>query len=323
MKGCGILKSNYDKKYQNKLNNLTLMSDWVSRRLFEKRYDALSCILSVIFNCNVEVNEIEIQSDFNYRPHTKAATMDIVTHSNELSVNVEIQQGLNRKAIKEKAKFNYCVGKVKYTYNDEYLGLRNQNQIHVLYLVKGDVYQSDEQITILSLTRGIHHDINKIDEDSIIFFDVTKQDLNTDKGRLAFDLMCSDPEKMHFQPLKELMMFLKTRKGETFMCEILDEIIKQEREEAVIEGREEGRLQGIEEGRTQGIEEGRTQGIEEGRTQGIKEGRIQGREAVKLEVLQSLLLNNIRSFAVIKNVTKLTQDEIYNIANTMNIQLID
>ena len=59
------------------------------------------------------------------------------------------------------------------------------------------------------------------------------------------------------------------------MCEILDEIIKQEREEAM------------------------------------------------LEIVHSLLINGIKSFAIIKNVTKLTQDEICNIANAMNIQLID
>ena len=55
---------------------------------------------------------------------------------------------------------------------------------------------------------------------------------------------------------------------------LLEELIKEEREEARQQGLDEGRKLGLDEGRKLGLDEGRRLGLDEGRGRGIVEGRI-------------------------------------------------
>ena len=73
-------------------------------------------------------------------------------------------------------------------------------------------------------------------------------------GDLMHDFLCSDPDEMRTERLKERAAYLKHNpKGVAAMCQLLEEMC------------EEARAEGVEQGIEQGLEQGIEQGIEQGK----------------------------------------------------------
>ena len=79
------------------------------------------------------------------------------------------------------------------------------------------------------------------DGEHIIYVNGSIQD-DTPVGRLMHDFMCTDPNKMYYQPLADRVRYFKEYKeGVKAMCEIWEEI----KAEGKAEGRAEGRREAI------------------------------------------------------------------------------
>lgn len=86
-------------------------------------------------------------------------------------------------------------------------------------------------------------------EHIIIYVNGSIQD-DTPVGRLMHDFMCTDPNKMYYQPLADRVRYFKEHKeGVKAMCEIWEEI----KAEGKAEGRAEGKAEGRAEGRREAI----------------------------------------------------------------------
>ena len=72
---------------------------------------------------------------------------------------------------------------------------------------------------------------------------------------------------------------------------LLEELIKEEREEARQQGLDEGRKLGLDEGRRLGLDEGRKLGLDEGRRLGLDEGRGRGIVEGRISDILDFLLN--------------------------------
>ena len=59
-------------------------------------------------------------------------------------------------------------------------------------------------------------------------------DLNTEEGKLAYDLKCTDPEKMHYNELREAVAAYKNSEtGERKMSSVWKEVESRSRKESV------------------------------------------------------------------------------------------
>ncbi|MCD7840446.1 MAG: hypothetical protein LUG46_07490 [Erysipelotrichaceae bacterium] len=69
-------------------------------------------------------------------------------------------------------------------------------------------------------------------------------DESTEIGKLLHDLLCSYPDEMYFDILKECVYKYKcTKEGTKEMCEIMDNFVKKSNEIAKAEGKAEGRAE--------------------------------------------------------------------------------
>lgn len=85
-----------------------------------------------------------------------------------------------------------------------------------------------------------------------IYVDASKQDQDTELGRLMHDLNCRDAADMQKGILAERVRWLKeTERGVEHMCREMDEIYNEAFGDGKAEGRAEGRVEGRAEGRTE------------------------------------------------------------------------
>ena len=83
------------------------------------------------------------------------------------------------------------------------------------------------------------------DQLHIIYVNSSVQD-DTALGRLMHDLHCSDPHDMHSEILAQRVLELKeTQKGVDIMCDKLNELIVEERNEGILIGEAQGEKRGI------------------------------------------------------------------------------
>ena len=94
------------------------------------------------------------------------------------------------------------------------------------------------------------------DQLHIIYVNSSVQD-DTALGRLMHDLHCSDPHDMYSEILAQRVLELKeTQKGVDIMCDKLNELIVEERNEGILIGEAQGEKRGILIGEAQGEKRG-------------------------------------------------------------------
>ena len=113
-------------------------------------------------------------------------------------------------------------------------------------------------------------------------------DLNTPEGKLAYDLKCTEVEKMHYNELREAVAVYKNSEtGERKMSSVWKEV------------EDEGKAKGI--------------------AEGIEKGIVQGKLERSSEVARNLLLKNKMSKEEIAEVTNLSLDEVSRIKSQMKM----
>ena len=119
---------------------------------------------------------------------------------------------------------------------------------YVIFITQKDALDSD--LPILHINRIIEETGQEFgDQSHFIYVDASKQDQDTELGRLMHDLNCRDVADMQKGILAERVRWLKeTERGVEHMCREMDEIYN----EAFGDGKAEGRAEGREEGRAEG-----------------------------------------------------------------------
>ena len=120
-------------------------------------------------------------------------------------------------------------------------------------ILQADCKNLQGRSSILDCNLPIYH-INRVIEENcqqcydqlhIIYVNSSVQD-NTALGKLMHDLHCSDPHDMHSEILAQRVLELKeTQKGVYIMCDKLNELIAEERNEGEKRGILIGEAQGI------------------------------------------------------------------------------
>ncbi len=123
---------------------------------------------------------------------------------------------------------------------------------YIIFITKNDTLGCN--LPIYHINRTIEENCQRChDQLHIIYVNSSFQD-NTALGRLMHDLHCTDPYDMYNEILAQRVIELKeTQKGVDIMCDKLNELIAEERNEGILIGEAQGEKRGILIGEAQGI----------------------------------------------------------------------
>ena len=210
------------KRYREILKDLTLMSDSFMRAVL-KNPKCTEEVLRIILNKDqLKVIDQRLQADYK-NLQGRSAILDCVAMDSDHNLyNVEIQQK-REGASPKRARYHS--------------GLLDMN-----FLEPGEVYQKLPTSYVIFITETdalgyhlpIYHISRKIRENGkdfpdcahIIYVDSKNQE-DTELGRLMHDFHCKAPEEMYNPVLRrQVYQFKKTREGVTFMCREMDKIYR-------------------------------------------------------------------------------------------------
>ena len=213
------LESRYE-KYKGIIKNFTLMSDIFMRNVFKKR-ECLEYVLQVIMEKqDLHVIDQIIQKDYK-NLQGRSAVMDCVARdSTGKQFDVEIQQD-NEGASPKRAR--YHSGLMDMNTLNPGQDFEELPESYVIFITRDDIlgyglpiYHIDRQIKELEEAFQ--------DEAHIIYVNSRNQD-DTELGRLMHDLHCKKADEMHSPILAKRMYELKeTQKGVELMCHEMEKI---------------------------------------------------------------------------------------------------
>lgn len=213
------LESRYE-KYKGIIKNFTLMSDIFMRNVFKKR-ECLEYVLQVIMEKqDLYVIDQVIQKDYK-NLQGRSAVMDCVARdSTGKQFDVEIQQD-NEGASPKRAR--YHSGLMDMNTLNPGQDFEELPESYVIFITRDDIlgyglpiYHIDRQIKELNEAFQ--------DEAHIIYVNSRNQD-DTELGRLMHDLHCKKADEMHSPILAKRMYELKeTQKGVELMCHEMEKI---------------------------------------------------------------------------------------------------
>ncbi|MFR5633795.1 MAG: PD-(D/E)XK nuclease family transposase [Monoglobales bacterium] len=228
-------------RYREILKDLTLMSDSFMRAVL-KNPKCTEEVLRIILNKDqLKVVDQRLQADYK-NLQGRSAILDCVAMDSDHNLyNVEIQQK-REGASPKRARYHS--------------GLLDMN-----FLEPGEVYQKLPTSYVIFITETdalgyhlpIYHISRKIRENGkdfpdsahIIYVDSKNQE-DTELGRLMHDFHCKSPEEMYHSVLqKQVFRLKKTREGVNFMCREMDKIYRDGEKNGQERGEKIGKKQGV------------------------------------------------------------------------------
>ena len=149
---------------------------------------------------------------------------------------------------------------------------------YVMVICDDDYF--DKKKTIVEVDRYFDDGSPYNDGNHIIYFNTSVMDLNTEEGKLAYDLKCTEAEKMHYNELREAVAAYKNSEtGERKMSSVWKEV----------------------------------------EDEGIAKGIIKGKSERSAEVARNLLAQKVLSNEQIAQATALSLDEVSRIKAQMKM----
>ena len=221
-----------DEKTRERLDRLTLLDDSFFRLVMKDRPECITLLITVILEKHdIDVDEVILQADDHSLEHRSVVFDVLVRDVMGNYYNVEIQNG--REGASER----------RIRVNSAHLDVRmlskgmSANEImdsYVIVICDEDYF--DKKRTIVEVERYFDDGCVYNDGNHIIYFNTSVMDLNTPEGKLAYDLKCTDPEKMHYNELKEAVAAYKNSEtGERKMSSVWKEV----EEEGIAKGKSE------------------------------------------------------------------------------------
>ena len=229
-------------KYRGKLQKLTLMSDILSRNVL-KDMRCTEQILRVILNAkNLTVIDQTLQVDYK-NLHGRSVILDcLAKDSRKREFNIELQQN-NEGAHPKRAR--YHLGMMDSNTLDPGQDFDKLPESYVIFITQHDVL--GKKLPILHINRSIEETGDNFDDQShFIYVDASKQNDDTELGRLMHDLTCRDPSDMYNEVLAEQVRLLKeTERGVEHMCKEMDELCNEAFEDGLVRGEARGEAKRI------------------------------------------------------------------------------
>ena len=227
-----------DEKTRERLDRLTLLDDSFFRLVMKDRPECITLLITVILEKHdIDVDEVILQADDHSLEHRSVVFDVLVRDVVGNYYNVEIQNG--REGASER----------RIRVNSAHLDVRmlskgmSANEImdsYVIVICDEDYF--DKKRTIVEVERYFDDGCAYNDGNHIIYFNTSVMDLNTPEGKLAYDLKCTEPEKMHYNELREAVAAYKNSEtGERKMSSVWKEVENEGIEKGIVKGIEKGK----------------------------------------------------------------------------------
>lgn len=221
-------------RYKDVIKELTIMNDIFMLNVLKKR-ECAEYILRIIMEMkDLQVVDHIVQKDYKNLQGRSAILDCVAKDDKDKRYNVEIQQE-SEGASPKRARYHS--------------GLLDMNTLN-----PGQDYEELPESYVIFITRDdvpgkglpIYHADRVIEETGdmfgdgahIIYVNSSIQNEDTDLGRLMHDLHCKNADEMYSEILSKRVSELKETEGETgSMCEALEELMKEMRQECEINER--------------------------------------------------------------------------------------
>ena len=189
--------------------------------------------------------------------------------------NIEIQKD-DRGAERKRARYysamidSRALGK-----GEDYCSLPES---YVIFITRGDAIGEGNALNMIErIVKGTGKDF--CDGSHIVYVSSSLADEGTELGHLMHDLRCSDPDKMHYNELRDMVSYYKNEmEGIESMSGKFDEImqraLKRETEKIREESLKKGEADGLRKGRLEGRLEGEANGLRKAAKSMLEDGSI-------------------------------------------------
>ena len=209
-------------RYREILKDLTLMSDSFMRAVL-KNPKCTEEVLRIILNKKqLQVIDQRLQADYK-NLQGRSAILDCVAVDREHNLyNVEIQQ--KREGASPK-RARYHSGLLDMNLLEAGEAYQKLPTSYVIFITETDAL--GYQLPIYHISRKIRENGKDFPDCAHIIYVDSKNQEDTELGRLMHDFHCKAPEEMYNPVLRrQVYQFKKTREGVTFMCREMDKIYR-------------------------------------------------------------------------------------------------
>ena len=221
-----------DRKVRERLDRLTLLDDSFFRLVMKDRPECITLLITVILEkYDIQVDEVILQADDHSVEH-RSVVFDVLVRDVEGNYyNVEIQNG-REGASQRRIRVNSAHLDMRMLAKGMRAGEIMDS--YVIVICDGDYF--DKKRTIVEVERYFDDGSPYKDGNHIIYFNTSVMDLNTPEGKLAYDLKCTEVEKMHYNELREAVAAYKNSEtGERKMSSVWKEV----EDEGIAKGKSE------------------------------------------------------------------------------------
>ena len=220
-----------DEKTRERLDRLTLPDDSFFRLVMKDRPECITLLITVILGKHdMDVDEVILQADDHSVEH-RSVVFDVLGNY----YNVEIQNGRDG-ASQRRIRVNSAHLDMRMLAK----GMRASEIMDSYVIVICDDDYFDKKRTIVEVDRYFDDGSPYNDGNHIIYFNTSVMDLNTPEGKLAYDLKCTEVEKMHYNELREAVAAYKNSEtGERKMSSVWKEVEDEGIAKGIIKGKSE------------------------------------------------------------------------------------
>ena len=217
-------------KYLEKIQKFRLLDDNFMTKCFENNIEATEFILKIILNFDLKVKSVKTQDTIK-NLHGRSVRLDIhAVSADGKHLNIEIQRQ-DKGAGAARARFNSSILDSNILLSGE--DFDNLPETYVIFITEKDVLKLNKPIYFIE--RSIVGE-NKLFNDGshIVYVNNEIQD-DTPLGKLMHDFACTKAEDMNYEILaKRVRHFKEDKEGVTAMCKIIEDMMEEVRNEAII-----------------------------------------------------------------------------------------
>ena len=277
------LEDRYE-RYREILKDLTLMSDSFMRAVL-KNQKCTEEVMRIILNKNqLQVVDKRLQADYK-NLQGRSAILDCVAVDREHNLyNVEIQQ--KREGASPK-RARYHSGLLDMNLLEAGEAYQKLPTCYVIFITETDAL--GDHLPIYHISRKIRENGKDFPDSAHIIYVDSKNQEDTELGRLMHDFHCKAPEEMYHSVLqKQVFQLKKTREGVNFMCREMDKIYRDGEKIGRECGEKIGQERGEKIGQERGEKIGQERGEKIGQERGEKIGKKQGIRNEQRRIVNSL-----------------------------------
>ena len=225
-----------NQEYLNILEKLRPIDNEFMQVLFRSE-KCVELLVKTIFGDDVSVVKFKTE-DKRKNLGGRSIWMDIVaTLSDGKIVNIEMERSIEN-ATPLRARYHASILDSSKSYPKQ--KWHKLPEMYVIFICEKDVFNTKQLVNHVQRTMD-NGDLFK-DKLHIIYLNASIQD-ESPLGLLMHDLMCEDPDNMHYKVLrKRVSHFKKTKGGRKKMCKELKKLVEEENKKAEKRGEKQGKL---------------------------------------------------------------------------------